>query len=416
MKRIDITGLSFGNLIVKSYAYTKFNRAYWNCICNCGKEVVKCGKDLRNGKTKHINCGKEKAIKSISIQKNLVGQRFGRLVAIERCPHYNGNKTTFYKCICDCGKECYKRGVSLTNGTTCSCGCLSREVHSKNLLGQKFGKLLVTNALGLDKHKSRIWECKCDCGNMITATTVSLTHGKKHCGCVKYVPKTFVDLTGKIFGRLKVIQYAYREKDKNFWECECNCGNKIFTTSSCLTKGYTKSCGCLQRDLARRNKKHGYAHKLSLYYIWKSMKERCNNKNDKSYKNYGDRGIKVCNEWQNNYLTFHNWAFESGYVEEKLPNGKNKLTLDRINVNGDYEPSNCRWITNAEQARNKRNNTKVKYNGTMVNLRDLCDRLNVKYETMYRRIFCSHWDIEKALLQPIKRSFSCGTKTKKTNI
>lgn len=163
-------------------------------------------------------------------------------------------------------------------------------------------------------------------------------------------------------------------------------------------------------------KKHGYAHKLSLYYIWKSMKERCNNKNDKSYKNYGGRGIKVCNEWQNNYLTFHNWAFESGYVEEKLPNGKNKLTLDRINVNGDYEPSNCRWITNAEQARNKRNNTKVKYNGTMVNLRDLCDRLNVKYETMYRRIFCSHWDIEKALLQPIKRSFSCGTKTKKTNI
>lgn len=79
MKRIDITGLSFGNLIVKSYAYTKFNRAYWNCICKCGKEVVKCGKDLRNGKTKHINCGKEKAIKSISMQKKFSGTKIWQI-------------------------------------------------------------------------------------------------------------------------------------------------------------------------------------------------------------------------------------------------------------------------------------------------------------------------------------------------
>lgn len=402
MERIDIAGQKFGKLTVKNYAYTRFNRAYWNCVCECGKEIIKCGKDLRGGKINHTGCGKQETPKIISSQKNLVGQRFGRLVTLERIPHYNGGKYTFYKCICDCGNECYKKGVSLTDGTTRSCGCLQRDSHSKDLLGQRFGKLLVTKALGSNKDQSRIWECKCDCGNTLTATTVSLTHGKNHCGCVKYIPKTFVDLTGKTFGRLKVIKFAYKKSDRNFWECICSCGKTVFATSTCLTRGHTKSCGCLQRDWAKNHKKHGYAHKLSLYHIWKSMKERCNNQKDKSYKNYGGRGIKVCDEWQNDYLNFHNWAFENGYIEEKLPNGKNKLTLDRIDNNGNYEPTNCRWITNAKQARNKRNNVIVEYNGEKVNLRNLCDNLNVKYSVVYNRIFLSNWTLEKAISTPKK--------------
>ena len=137
---------------------------------------------------------------------------------------------------------------------------------------------------------------------------------------------------------------------------ECEICGKIFEKGHRQNQASHNLCSnkCKYIFLGKMNEKHSFAHKEKLYCVWKSMRERCKNSRCKSYKNYGGRGIKVCDEWDNNYLSFRNWAFANGYIEYTLPNGQNELTIDRINVNGNYEPNNCRWITNAEQAKNKR--------------------------------------------------------------
>lgn len=170
---------------------------------------------------------------------------------------------------------------------------------------------------------------------------------------------TFKDISGNRFGLLtakKPIITRNSKRTRIKWECQCDCGNTIIVTSSNLTTGHTKSCGCLNsQKTSERNKVIKVVHNGindRLYEVWKSMKKRCSNPNDKSYKNYGGRGIKVCKEWRENYLLFRDWAYANGY-DENAPFGQ--CTIDRIDVNGNYEPSNCRWISNEEQQKNKRN-------------------------------------------------------------
>lgn len=173
-----------------------------------------------------------------------------------------------------------------------------------------------------------------------------------------------IDLTSQRFGKLTVIKYAGRRKCGNqfkiLWLCKCDCGNEKEIPSSDLRNGHSTSCGCLHRKMiGDLNRKHNLANKCGrIYQVWKSIKYRCNNPNNKSFKNYGGRGIKVCDEWQNNFLLFYNWAIDNGYKEEKLSNGLNRLTIDRIDNDGNYEPNNCRWVTNLENARNKKRRTK----------------------------------------------------------
>ena len=155
------------------------------------------------------------------------------------------------------------------------------------------------------------------------------------------------DLTGKKFGKLKVIEYYGNNKyGKALWLCQCDCGKtKIIVGNSLLSK-LTSSCGCFNKEMARNRK---IKHNLSqgkLYKVWQGMKTRCYNKNFIYFKNYGGRGINICNEWKNDFSSFYNWAINNGYKEN--------LTIDRINNDGNYEPSNCRWITRAEQNRNQR--------------------------------------------------------------
>ena len=154
------------------------------------------------------------------------------------------------------------------------------------------------------------------------------------------------------FGRLKVIRENGRTKDRHIlWECQCKCGNKVNVSSSELVTGHTKSCGCLQKDIISSMRyKHG-DRDSRLYSVWKTMKKRCENKNCKSYKWYGAKGVSVCEEWQD-YTKFKKWAIENGY-NENAPKGE--CTIDRIDPFGNYEPSNCRWVSMAEQAKNKRN-------------------------------------------------------------
>ena len=151
-----------------------------------------------------------------------------------------------------------------------------------------------------------------------------------------------IDLTGKKFGRLKVIERA----DGKRWHCQCDCGNKTISDGYQLRKGLAQSCGCYHKEISgEKHRKHGYT-KTRLYRIYYKMKERCYKPTNDNYKYYGGLGITICKEWLEDFSVFKDWALSHGYEEN--------LTIDRINNELGYMPSNCRWITIQEQQRNRR--------------------------------------------------------------
>lgn len=163
------------------------------------------------------------------------------------------------------------------------------------------------------------------------------------------------DITGNRYGRLTVLaKSAEKCASGSKWVCKCDCGNIIITARCGLTSGHTKSCGCLRHITAitrKVNYKHGGSHGHDrLYKVWDGMKARCNNPHNSRYDRYGGRGIKVCKEWNDDYMAFKAWAMKAGY-DPTAPRGK--CTIDRIDNNGNYEPSNCRWVDNSTQQRNK---------------------------------------------------------------
>lgn len=164
--------------------------------------------------------------------------------------------------------------------------------------------------------------------------------------------KPIKDLTGQKFGRLTALYATGERKNKKaVWMCQCDCGNQCKVIGTQLTFGATKSCGCI-------TKKHGMFGSR-IYNVWHTMKERCYVKSQTSYPNYGGRGIRVCDEWQE-FIPFMEWAYANGY-DENAPRGQ--CTLDRINPNGNYEPNNCRWVNTSVQANNRNTNVLIEYNG-----------------------------------------------------
>lgn len=184
------------------------------------------------------------------------------------------------------------------------------------------------------------------------------------------------NLTGKVFFNLTVICRVPNKTKSSRWLCKCSCGNYKEVDSCHLQNGGIKSCGCLLKN-NKINKTHGMS-KTRLYETWHGMKARCYNKNNINYSNYGGRGIFICSNWLNNFMNFYNWAINNGY--------KDNLTIDRIDVNGNYCPENCRWITIKKQANNKRTNIIIEYNGKKHTVSEWAEILKIKRCTLEKRL------------------------------
>lgn len=190
---------------------------------------------------------------------------------------------------------------------------------------------------------------------------------------------------GEKVNRLTLIKKC--EGKKSLFRCDC--GNEKMINIWNVEYEKVKSCGCLFRECPNHTKHGGKGTRL--YKIWKSMRERCSTPSQNRYKNYGGRGIKVCEEWDD-FNVFREWALSHGYSDE--------LTVDRIDVNGNYEPLNCRWITPKEQANNKTNNRYITFNGITKTMTQWAEEKGMKASTLWARLD-NGWSIERALNTPI---------------
>lgn len=199
----------------------------------------------------------------------------------------------------------------------------------------------------------------------------------------------FIDLTGQKFGRLTVIERSDVKKKDIHWVCKCDCGNITIVNGMKLKTGRTKSCGCFRVELQTT---HGLS-KHPLYEVWHSMNQRCDCPSSGGYYNYGGRGIVVCEEWKNDFLSFFEWSIRNGWQPD--------LTIDRVDVNGNYEPGNCRWATRKEQANNRRTNHHLTYKGKTQTITDWAMELGITSNTLCERLN-SGWTVERALSTPKK--------------
>ena len=181
-------------------------------------------------------------------------------------------------------------------------------------------------------------------------------------------------------------------RGRKVYVCRCCC-NKIVEKEPYQLFGNLphKSCGCMtNKIISDKNKKHGLRN-TRLFNIWSKMRQRCNNEEDKLYRYYGGRGIRVCEEWED-FVSFYKWATFNGYTDN--------LTLERLDVNGNYEPLNCAWKTMKVQCNNKRNNIKITYKGKTQTLKQWCTELEINYKLTYNRIKYRGWSVEKAFSVP----------------
>lgn len=199
---------------------------------------------------------------------------------------------------------------------------------------------------------------------------------------------------GNKYGNLTVVEPVHVTLNNGgkqwYWKLKCDCGNETIMNPHAVIHGKYRSCGCSFK--AGVTATHRESH-TPLHNIWCGMNKRCNPKG-KSSRGYGDRGISVCEEWKS-YEAFSKWARENGYEEG--------LTIERIDVNGNYCPQNCTWITLEKQARNRRTTHWVEYQGKRMSLAEACEQANLPYKQVFERIVKRNWPVEKALSTPMRK-------------
>lgn len=205
------------------------------------------------------------------------------------------------------------------------------------------------------------------------------------------------NLSGKTFGRLTAVEFIETRKGQSMWKCVCSCPNhtEVIVSAGHLKSGHTTSCGCFKNEIvaAGTHKTHGHTGSR-LHSIWFNMKKRCTNTNSDAYKNYGGRGISVCDKWMSDFKSFYDWSLANGYDDS--------LTIDRINNDGNYEPSNCRWVSRKVQNCNSRNNRYLTYNGITKTITDWAADLGIERRTITARLDKLGWSVEAALSTPLQ--------------
>lgn len=269
-----------------------------------------------------------------------------------------------------------------------------------DLTGKKFGRLTVIKENGRTNGKRKLvkWICRCECGNIVERTGKALKTSKNSgCDNCKFIRE---DLTGKRYGKIKVLSMKGHENGTIIWNCVCDCGKELEVSTGRLNSGHVQSCGCVKKErLIKQNTTHGKSN-TRLYEIWIGMKKRCYNSNCSAYESYGGRGICICNEWLSDFMNFYIWAMGSGYNDN--------LSIDRIDVNGNYEPSNCRWATTDEQSSNKRDTVYYEMFGLKKPLTEWCKYAEIKYYRAYQRLYNGNQPFDKEELMKIEKNFKNG--------
>lgn len=195
-----------------------------------------------------------------------------------------------------------------------------------------------------------------------------------------------LNLTGMRFGNLIAIEPLESVHGNVIWRCKCDCGKETKVKATRIKSGHTKSCGCgRSKPVVEHNFKHGLTHSR-LFTIWNGMRGRCQDSKSISYPNYGARGISVCSEWTE-FKIFYEWAISNGYADN--------LTIDRIDGNGNYEPTNCRWVTHTTQNNNRCNNRIIAFNNESHTLAEWARLTGVNYKVLHYRIQ-NGWNLERA--------------------
>jgi hypothetical protein len=273
---------------------------------------------------------------------DLAGKRFGRLKALKRTSKRPG---VWWKCRCRCGKIKIVKSSDITSGNTKSCGCLAHD----------------------------------------TSVAICKSH-------IKQIP------IGTRFGNLTVLRISRKKlyAHGTCWVCRCDCGKVLVCWGSLLRVGRKTQCGCRTSEIISKGRTvHGFS-RSKVYRTLKIMIQRCTNPNHGNYRRYGGRGIKVCREWMNHPEKFVLWALANGYQEG--------LTIDRINNDKSYSPSNCRWVGWVPQARNRSDNHLVTWNGKTRTIAEWSEVTGLKYHTISKRIIKYKWSVEEAMTLPPDRN------------